>query len=117
MSPEITPERRLAKSARRRVRKQKRGIRQKISVTQPSPDTTAWHSIEEILRMKLPNYDQDYASYSVIFQEFSEIRRKITYFGESLNSVKEFQSKYDAELLKGLAPVFIVIREVVGKPR
>ncbi len=112
----MSPERiRLSKGTRRRIRQAKSHLRHDIGLIQPSPDSTLWYQTEEILRIKLgEDYGGKYAPHTRILREFFDLRLGIKQ-GDSLDKVKEFQEKYDPELLRELAPVFIIIRGIIGK--
>lgn len=112
MSAERT---RLSKSARKGIREVKKGLRQEIGLTQHSANSELWNKTEEILRAKLGDeYASKFAPHTRILREFFELRIGIKE-GGSLDEVKKFQEKHDAELRLELKSAFIIIREVVGK--
>lgn len=105
---------RLSKGVRKGIREAKSSLRRDIGVTHISPDSILWHKAEEILRIKLEDFGEKYTPHTRILRDFFDLRIGIKQ-GDPINNVKEFQEKYDPELLRELAPAFIIIREIIGK--
>jgi len=112
----MSPERRLARGTRKRIRELKSAIRENAAL----PTATAaegWTLMEEELRSKLPNFSQICADGRIsIIIEWYNLRRDLRSLasGEKMVKIGEFQQKYDLETRLLIKDALAIISQNLG---
>ena len=113
---DMSPERRLARGTRKRIRELKSAIRENAAL----PTATAaegWTLMEEELRSKLPNFSQICADGRIsIIIEWYNLRRDLRSLasGEKMVKIGEFQQKYDLETRLLIKDALAIISQNLG---
>lgn len=118
MSAERRPERRrLPKSVRAQIRRNKAETRKRSGVTQPSVDSSDWEMAVEFMKVRLADWEKHFAPHLLMLKEYFKIRQEIGIVGFKPEMFREFQAEHDPELFEKLKPAFAVITQFVGKPK
>ena len=112
----MSPERRLARGTRKRIRELKSAIRENAAL----PTATAaegWTLMEEELRSKLPNFSQICADGRIsIIIEWYSLRRDLQFLdsGEKRVKIGEFQQNHDRETLLLIKDALAIISQTLS---